>query len=101
MEDQQKKLLYIVKTDFVGSEGNSTTEYDRSTSNEWAERKYTRSLERWAQILKPDWINPITSCFVVNDENREQYNQYLQSVINLSLKNCKFKIELYSEEQQI
>jgi hypothetical protein len=98
MEEQQKKVLYIVKTDFVGTDGNSTTEYDRSTTKEWAERKYTRSLERWAKILKPDYVNLLQG-LVVNDENRESYNMYLQSVINLSLKNCKFKIELYVEEQ--
>jgi hypothetical protein len=48
---------FIVRTDFVGSNGNTTTEYDKSTTMEWARIKYTRSLERWATILC--YVDPI------------------------------------------
>ena len=43
--------MWITKTIFVGSDGNRTIEINESTTKEWAEKKRTKQLERWYDIL--------------------------------------------------
>ena len=44
-------MVWITKTEFVGSAGNKTTEINESTDKEWAEVNKQRQIERWYRIV--------------------------------------------------
>jgi uncharacterized protein YfbU (UPF0304 family) len=94
---------YIVRTDFVGSHGNTTTEYDKSTSIEWARMKYTRSLERWATILcfvdpvlhRGSFYDKLVHTDYTLKQCNDMWDKYLHMLIQFFLSpNSSFKISV-------
>ena len=108
--------MWIVEINFKG-DNNSTTEFIRSTTEEWAKIKYNRALRRWWEIIVKWNYQFAVTFFTLNDiepisdEIRDDINQsrlnYIEHV--LLFKNREnypnityfFEIKLYEIEMDV
>lgn len=97
--------MFLVKLKHVGKEGTFTIEEQSATDEVWAQKKYTRMIVKWFEILCPhiDWVKYQIQMALCSNEDENtiaiecicNHLKYLNSQDNA---NRSFSISIFEDE---